>query len=146
MPRRRLFVLLTDCTAPNQHYYQVDITSSEEIKNIAGQLRSEHGDPTVLINNAGVGNARPIVELPEAALRKIFDVNIISHFILLREFLPSITRANHGHIVTIASIASFETRARNVDYAATKAGALALHEGLAQELKHIYKAPRVRTT
>jgi short-subunit dehydrogenase len=138
--------MLTDRTAPNQYYYQVDITSSEEIKKFAAQLRGEHGDPTVLINNAGVGNARPIVELPEAALRRVFDVNIISHFILLREFLPSIIRANHGHIVTLASMASFETRAQNVDYAAAKAGALSLHEGLGQELKHTYKAPSVRTT
>ena len=141
-----MFAILTDCTAPNQYYYQVDITSSEAIGKFATQLRKEHGDPTVLINNAGVGNARPILEVPETAVRKVFDVNIISHFVLLKEFLPSMVRANHGHIVTIASMASFVSQALNVDYAATKAGVMALHEGLRAELKYIYKAPRVRTT
>lgn len=99
-----------------------------------------------MINNAGIGNAKSILELPESRLRSIFDVNIIAHFLLLQEFLPALVRANHGHIVTIASLASFSTQASNVDYACTKAGTLALHEGLGQELKHIYKAPKVRTS
>lgn len=141
-----MFAMLTDCTAPNQYYYQVDITSSEAIGKFATQLRHEHGDPTVLINNAGVGNPRPIIELPETAMRRVFDVNVISNFILLKEFLPSMIQANHGHIVTIASMASFVSQALNVDYAASKAGVMALHEGLRTELKYIYKVPRVHTT
>lgn len=42
-----------------------------------------------------------MVELSDTALRKVVDVNIISYFILLQEFLPSMTRANHSHIVTV---------------------------------------------
>lgn len=53
---------------------------------------------------------------------------------------------NHGHIVTLASIASYVTIAQNVDYSASKAAVMALHEELKQELKHRYNAPRVRTT
>ncbi|KAF2703485.1 NAD(P)-binding protein [Pleomassaria siparia CBS 279.74] len=131
---------------PNQFYYKLDITSTEDIESIASQIRSEHGPPTVLINNAGTGTAKPILEVPESRLRAIFAVNLISHFQLLREFLPDMVRKNHGHVVSVASMASFATQATNVDYACTKAGVLTLHEGLNQELKHVYKAPRVRTT
>lgn len=53
---------------------------------------------------------------------------------------------NHGHIVNIASLASFLTQAANVDYGATKVGLLAFHEGLKQELKHVYNAPGVRAS
>ena len=53
---------------------------------------------------------------------------------------------NKGHIVTIASTASFSTVPTIVDYAASKAGALAFHEGLSGEIKHILKAPGVITT
>lgn len=113
---------------------------------MAENIRLEHGDPTVLINNAGIGNNKSILDLLEPGLRKIFDVNIIAHFTLLQQFLPAMIRANHGHIVTVASLASFSTQASNVDYACTKAAALALHEGLGQELKHIYNAPKVRTS
>jgi len=55
-------------------------------------------------------------------------------------------KANHGHIVTMASMASFMVHAQNVDYACTKASCLAFHEGLTQELKSRYNANKVRTT
>ncbi|KAL1967658.1 hypothetical protein VTN77DRAFT_2915 [Rasamsonia byssochlamydoides] len=55
-------------------------------------------------------------------------------------------KRNHGHVVTIASVASFAVLAGNVDYSCTKAAALAFHEGLTQELRHRYHADRVRTT
>lgn len=132
--------------ALNQFFYKLDITSSADIGAVAQEIRSAHGDPTVLINNAGIGNALPILKLPEHKLRKLFDVNIIAHFLLLQEFLPSMVHANHGHVVTLASMASFSTQATNVDYACTKAGTHALHEGIAQELKFVYNAPKVRTT
>ncbi|KAF5600597.1 short-chain dehydrogenase reductase [Fusarium pseudoanthophilum] len=77
-------------------------------------------------------------------VRRIFDVNVIANFLLVKEFLPAMIKRNHGHIINIASMASFVTGVRNVDYAASKVGVLALHEGLAQELKHSYKAPKVR--
>jgi all-trans-retinol dehydrogenase (NAD+) len=51
-----------------------------------------------------------------------------------------------GHIVSTASIASFVTCAGLVDYAATKAAVLALHEGLGQELKYRYHAPEIKTS
>jgi NADP-dependent 3-hydroxy acid dehydrogenase YdfG len=133
-------------TDANQYFYKLNVSSSSEIAEVAAQIRKEHGEPTVLINNAGIGNAKPILELPENRLRSIFDINIIAHFLLLQEFLPAMVKSNHGHIVSLASMASFSTQATNVDYAATKAGVLVLHEGLAQELRFVYNAPKVRTT
>lgn len=106
----------------------------------------EHGDPTVLINNAGFGSATPLLQVPENVVRKVFDVNIISHFLLVKEFLPAMVDRNHGHVVTVASMGSFMTQASNVDYACTKAATLAFHEGINQELKILYNAPLVRTT
>lgn len=106
----------------------------------------QQGEPTVLINNAGISSATPLLQVPEGVVRKTFDVNIISHFLLVKEFLPAMVNQNHGHIVTVASMASFMTQASSVDYACTKAATLALHEGLNQELKILYNAPSVRTT
>ncbi|KAJ5087987.1 NAD(P)-binding protein [Penicillium angulare] len=130
----------------NKFFYKVDLASYEEIKIIAAQVRSDHGDPTVLINNAGVEFNKPILSLPETNLRKTFEVNIISNFLLVQEFLPAMVSRNHGHIVTVASLASFTTNASNVDYACTKSAGLVFHEGLGQELRHVYNAPGVHTT
>lgn len=127
-------------------FYAVDITNVEDLQATAERIRSAHGDPTVLINNAGTGSGRPILDIPAAQAQKVFNVNIVSHFFLIREFLPSMVARNHGHIVTMASTASFLTQGANVDYSCTKAAALSFHEGLSQELQYVYKAPRVRTT
>lgn len=53
--------------------------------------------------------------------------------------------ANHGTVVTIASIAACVPASSLVDYSCSKSAALAFHEGLAAELKTLYEAPKVRT-
>ncbi|KAL5043144.1 hypothetical protein BDW71DRAFT_130793 [Aspergillus fruticulosus] len=127
-------------------FYKADITSSASIAEVAEKIRAEHGDPTVLINNAGVGHDGTILHKPEAKIRQTFEVNTISHFLMVREFLPSMIEKNHGHVITIASMASFIGLGDMVEYSCTKASALAFHEGLRQELRLWYKAPKVRTT
>lgn len=79
-------------------------------------------------------------------IRRTFEVNTISHFLVVKEFLPAMIEKNHGHVVTMASLASFAVNARNVDYSCTKASALAFHEGLTSELKATYGADKVRAT
>jgi len=53
--------------------------------------------------------------------------------------------ANHGMIVTVASLAAYVTVPDMVDYASSKAAAMSFHEGITAELKTRYNAPRVRT-
>ena len=48
-------------------------------------------------------------------------------------------------IVTVASLAAYVTAPNMVDYAASKAAALAFHEGLSSEISTIYKANKIRT-
>lgn len=87
-----------------------------------------------------------ILNTSDDYLRKIFDVNVLSNWYTIKAFLPSMIKANKGHIVTIASTASFIGVGGLADYTATKAAILSFHEGLNQELKHHYKAPNVLTT
>jgi len=53
--------------------------------------------------------------------------------------------ANHGMIVTVASVAGYLSAPSMVDYASSKAAALSFHEGLAAELTARYNAPKIRT-
>jgi all-trans-retinol dehydrogenase (NAD+) len=125
---------------------QCDVTSASSIAEAAKQVRLEFGEPTILVNNAGIGRPHSLLETSNEWVTKIFQINIISHFMLVKEFLPSMVENNKGHIVGLASMASFVAPPGIVDYAATKAAVLAFHEGLGQEIKHIYKAPGVLNT
>ena len=44
-----------NCAVNGVHYYELDLTDSDAIESTAEKIRREHGDPTVLINNAGIG-------------------------------------------------------------------------------------------
>nr|RBQ88511.1 hypothetical protein FVER53263_00048 [Fusarium verticillioides] len=132
--------------APNTYFYKIDLTDSEAISSVSDQIREDHGNPTVLINNAGFAELTSLLDSSESYLRKLFDVNLLAPYLLTQQFLPSMVKRNHGHIVNVASQASFATQATNVAYGSTKVGLLAFHEGLGQELRYIYKAPRVRTS
>lgn len=130
---------------PKVHYYKCDLTSADEIKAVAARVRSEVGDPTILVNNAGVARGKTILDTTERDLKFTFDVNVFAGFHTVREFLPAMVRRDHGMVVTVTSLAGWITVPNMVDYGASKAAALAFHEGLAAELATRYNAPRVRT-
>ncbi|KAH7036034.1 uncharacterized protein B0I36DRAFT_286658 [Microdochium trichocladiopsis] len=150
--QRNIKTIILDTNAPLRKlgprtaFYEIDLCDPEAIATIADRIRSEHGHPTVLVNNAGIATGDMITSGSPEKLRRLFDVNLLAPFLLVRQFLPKMVAANHGHIVNVASLASFCTQASNVSYAASKAGVLAFHEGLLQELKHVYKARAVRAT
>ena len=130
---------------PNISHYTCDITSASSVREVAETVRSTLGNPTILINNAGIATGLTILSGTDESVKRTFEVNSLSHFRLVREFVPAMIDANHGTIVTIASIAACVSTANIVDYSCSKSAALAFHEGLAAELKLTYKAPKVRT-
>lgn len=144
-------VVIVDINEPNfklpanVSFYKASVTSSESIAAAAKAIRKDHGDPTVLVNNAGVAFDQTILEEPEEKIRLTYEVNTISHFLMVREFLPAMIKANHGHVITVASMASFVALGEMADYCGSKASALAFHESLRQELRYWYNAPKVRT-
>jgi all-trans-retinol dehydrogenase (NAD+) len=137
--------LLIWITAPSAVFYSVDLSSLSAIREVAARIKTEHGNPTVLINNAAVANMKLILDETEEEITRAFSVNIISQFLLVKEFLPAMIKKNHGHVLNVASVSSYIPHAQNVGYASTKAAALAFHEGLTTELKTRYKADKVRT-
>jgi all-trans-retinol dehydrogenase (NAD+) len=112
---------------------------------VAREIRVQVGEPTVIINNAGVARGKSVLGATERDIRFTFDVNTLAHYWMIREFLPSLIAANHGMVVTVSSFAAWVCVPDMVDYASSKAAALSFHEGLTAELKTRYGAPRVRT-
>ena len=63
--------------APNVFFYATNVTSREVVKEVAGQIRKEHGHPTILINNAGVGFPGTILDEPDEKIRLTMEVNTL---------------------------------------------------------------------
>jgi len=88
-----------------------------------------------VVNNAGIVNGAPILDLTDASILTTFQVNAISHFWTVRAFLPAMLARNEGHFVTIASVAGLIGSAALTDYCASKFAAVGLAESLHAELR-----------
>ncbi|KAH6643589.1 hypothetical protein C7974DRAFT_324423 [Boeremia exigua] len=136
---------LTYEAPPSVTFFRCDLSSPSSIASAAEQIRSTIGNPTILINNAGVARGKTILDTTEADLNLTFKVNTFAHYYLAQQFLPHMVALNHGMIVTVASLAGYVVAPSMVDYAASKSAAIAFHEGLAAELVTHYAAPGVRS-
>lgn len=138
-------------------FYKADLTSWEQVSEVANQIKKEDGNPSVLINNAGL-TARPLL-LPSkthnnheeasdrlASFERVISVNLTAHLRLALQFVPSMISANHGHIVTIASGMAYLGTSPSNDYCVSKAACSNLHEALAMELRNAHKADKIRNT
>ncbi|KAM0754267.1 NAD(P)-binding protein [Meredithblackwellia eburnea MCA 4105] len=130
----------------NVKYYKCDVTDPKNIAEVANQVRKELGQPTIIINNAGIARGKTILETTPDEYLLTYKVNVIGCLNILREFLPYIISINHGHIMTTASSASYMTIPQLSEYSSSKTAVLSLHEALNEELVHRYNAPRVRTS
>lgn len=124
--------------------YACDVTDADAVYRTAEQVRAEVGDVEVLVHNAGVVNGARLLDLPDAAIRRTFEVNTLALFWTTKAFLPAMEAARHGHIVTIASAGGLVGVDRETDYSASKHGAVGFTEALNNELRRT--APGVRTT
>ncbi|KAH9525409.1 hypothetical protein Btru_001383 [Bulinus truncatus] len=114
--------------------YVCDITNSSVIAEVAKKVRNDVGDVTILVNNAGILNGGPFFELTEVDIRRTFEVNTLSHFWMMKEFLPTMIVKKNGHIFNVISMAAFTGAVMMSDYCASKHAAYGLFQSLRQEL------------
>ncbi|KAK6052571.1 hypothetical protein COOONC_09923, partial [Cooperia oncophora] len=87
------------------HAYTVDLSKRKQIYNIASKVKAEVGKVDILINNAGVVTGKKIFDCPDELMELTMAVNTHALFYTTKSFVPGMMEANHGHIVTIASMA-----------------------------------------
>eukprot|EP00042_Codosiga_hollandica_P023815 m.96339 g.96339 ORF g.96339 m.96339 type:complete len:326 (-) comp51324_c0_seq1:92-1069(-) len=119
--------------------YKIDLTNREAIYATAARVKQEVGVVTILVNNAGIVTGKKLLEAADELIQKTFEVNVICHFWTIKAFLPDMLERNHGHIVTIASMAGHIGAPGLVDYCASKFGAVGLDEALRLEFRKLKK-------
>jgi len=111
-----------------------NLKDKHDIQRTASKVSKDVGDPTILVNNAGIVAGKGILDLSEDDIEATFDVNILAHFWTVRAFLPAMMKANHGHIVSVASILGTDGLGHLTEYCATKYAANGFMESLRREL------------
>lgn len=108
----------------------VDLTDPQAI------ARALQGvDAEVLVNNAGIGPVKPLLELTPDEWLAMVDVNFNALFHVTRSLLPRMIARKHGHVVIIGSIAARSAFVGGTCYAGTKHAAQAFAECLNLEVR-----------
>lgn len=125
--------------------YTIDLSDAQQIYQTAEKVQKEVGDVDILINNAGIVSGKKLFECSDALMEKTMAVNSNSLFYTCKCFLPKMMENNHGHIVTIASMAGHIGANGLVDYCASKHAAVGFSEALRCELISLKKEIFVTT-
>jgi NAD(P)-dependent dehydrogenase (short-subunit alcohol dehydrogenase family) len=106
-----------------------DVTTEE------GALEAAEALPTVdvLVNNLGIYEAKPALEITDDDWRRYFDVNVLSAVRLIRTYLPGMTERGWGRIQNIASDSAIVIPHEMVHYGTSKTALLAVSRGFAKE-------------
>lgn len=111
-----------------------DVSSFDDLKGIARQLRAEQKVVTGLINAAGVASMNLTLTTPASTARRLIDVNLLGTIFSCQVFAPMMIRQKHGTIINFSSIAVSLGLKGEAIYAASKAGVEAFSRSLAREV------------
>jgi all-trans-retinol dehydrogenase (NAD+) len=123
-----------------------DMSSREAVLNLSKQVRSEVGEVSIIVNNAGIMPCHPIEKHSEKEIRKIFDINVFAHFWVLEAFLPHLIERGSGHVIALSSMAGLVGFNNLVPYCSSKFAVRGMMEALFEELKDHPKNPQIGLT
>jgi NAD(P)-dependent dehydrogenase (short-subunit alcohol dehydrogenase family) len=113
-----------------------DVTDTKAAAAVVEDLIAEHSRLDVLVNAVGgYAGGKNVWEDDPATYERMMALNLQSGFTLARAVLPAMIRQNRGWIVNVASRAGFGHSPGAALYSASKAGALAFFDSLADEVK-----------
>ncbi|MEH3140180.1 MAG: SDR family oxidoreductase [Mycobacterium kyogaense] len=117
------------------HHYLVDVADAAAVEAFADEVCGEHGVPDIVINNAGVGHAGYFLDTPAEEFDRVLDINFGGVVNGCRSFgRRLVERGTGGHIVNIASMASYTPVNMMNAYCTSKAAVFMFSDCLRAEL------------
>jgi 3-oxoacyl-[acyl-carrier protein] reductase len=111
-----------------------DIADPDTADALFKALEDEFGPVLVLVNNAGVRADGLSPQIDDEDWAKVIDTNLSAAFRLTRRALRPMIRARYGRVVNIASIVGLRANPGQANYAASKAGLVAMTKTVAAEV------------
>ena len=111
-----------------------DITNSDNVKSLLNFSKECFENIDILINNAGITKDTLSMRMTDDMWDKVLAVNLTAGFRLTREILPQMMKKRWGRIISMASIVGIIGNLGQANYAASKAGLIAMTKSVAQEV------------
>jgi short-subunit dehydrogenase len=113
----------------------VDLNDLEQAEGLIERAEQSLGQLDLLVNNAGVEYSSSFDQAPRNELLETINVNLTAPMMLTRKVLPGMLERGRGHVVFMSSAAGKIGPAYEAPYGATKAGLMALTQGLRREYR-----------
>lgn len=110
-----------------------DVTSRQQMEELAAYALKEYGKIDVLINNAGIMPQAFLAENKVDEWDQIIDVNIKGVLYAIAAIVPSMRERKSGHVINLSSVAGHNIYPGGTVYCGTKFAVKAISEGLRQE-------------
>lgn len=114
--------------------YASNAADFEQSAEVVKQVKEEFGSIDVLVNNAGITKDGLMLRMTEAQWDAVIGVNLKSAFNFIHACVPVMMRQRGGSIINMASVVGVHGNAGQANYAASKAGMIALAKSVAQEM------------
>jgi len=129
---------------------QADVLSRDSLLKAGDMIKADFGRVYGLINGAGgnmpaatTGPERSFFDLPEEALRKVVDLNLVGSILPAQIFGKMMADQGEGVIINISSMSAYRPLTRTIGYSASKAAVTNFTQWLAVPMAHEY-SPRIR--
>ena len=114
--------------------YASNAADFNQTKEVVEQVKADFGSIDILVNNAGITKDGLMMRMTEAQWDAVINVNLKSAFNFINATLPTMLRQRSGNIINMASVVGVHGNAGQSNYAASKAGMIALAKSIAQEV------------
>ena len=114
--------------------YASNAANFEETENVVKKIHEDFGSIDILVNNAGITKDGLMMRMTEQQWDAVIAVNLKSAFNFIHACTPIMMRQRHGSIINMASVVGVHGNAGQSNYAASKAGLIALAKSVAQEM------------
>ena len=118
---------------PNIKVKKFDISEHSRIAEFIDNVVLELGGLDILINNAGTNVDNLSLRMRDDEWKKVIDINLTSTFLLSKYSIKKMVKNKFGRIVNITSIVGHTGNTGQANYAASKAGIVAMSKSLAAE-------------
>ena len=115
-------------------YHGADLSKRDAVYEMMAYAAREAGDVDILVNNAGITRDNLVMRLKDEDWDDVLNANLRGAFAAIRAVVRGMMKKRNGRIINMASVVGLNGNKGQANYAASKAGLIALTKSVAKEL------------
>lgn len=113
---------------------RMDVTNASDVKSFFEELESKNISAQILVNNSGIRQDNIMASMTENEWDSVINTNLKSTYLMGKEAVLHFLKNRYGRIINISSVGGKLCLSGQTNYAASKAGQIALTKSLAKEV------------